>query len=163
MPASSRLPELGSRGEGWVALQLVLFVLVALSAAAPVEWPERVAGTLAVAGLILIGAGLLLLVAAVAPLVAAKAMTTLPRPRPGGVVAVGGVYGLVRHPIYGAILVLAVGAALVGSPLALVPAAVLAGVFDLKARLEEAWLEERDQRYAEYRARITRRFVPGIY
>jgi protein-S-isoprenylcysteine O-methyltransferase Ste14 len=162
MPASS-LPRLGRRGEGWLALQLVLFVLVGLAAAAPLQWPERVAGMLAVGGLILIAGGLLFLLAAVASLAAARAMATLPRPRAGSKVAVGGVYGLVRHPIYGAVLVLAVGAALVGSPLALMPAAVLAAVLDLKARLEEAWLEERDGAYEEYRARTGRRFVPGIY
>jgi protein-S-isoprenylcysteine O-methyltransferase Ste14 len=163
MPASSHLPSLGQRGEGWVALQAVLFVLVWLAAVARVEWPAKISGTLAVAGLIVIIAGLLLLLAAVASLVAAKAMTPLPRPRTGSDVAVGGIYGFVRHPIYGAVLVLASGAALVGSPLALLPAAALAVVFDLKARLEEAWLEERDRSYAVYRARTPRRFVPGLY
>jgi protein-S-isoprenylcysteine O-methyltransferase Ste14 len=163
MPASSRLPSLGRRGEGWFALQLVLMGLVALSALTGVYWPDAVAGTLAVIGLVLIVAALLLLVGAGISLVAARAITALPRPRAGSTVAQSGVYRIVRHPVYGAVLLIAVGWSLAESPLGLIPAALLAVVFDLKARLEEAWLEERHRDYGAYRRRTPHRFVPGIY
>jgi protein-S-isoprenylcysteine O-methyltransferase Ste14 len=58
---------------------------------------------------------------------------------------------------------MALGASLVESPLALIPAALLAVVVDFKARLEEAWLVERQPGYAAYRERTPRRFVPGVY
>jgi protein-S-isoprenylcysteine O-methyltransferase Ste14 len=163
MPASSRLPELGSRGQGWVALQVVLIALVILSALTNVYWPESVASTLTVVGLILIVAGLVFLVFAGVSLVVARAATVMPRPREGSSVAERGVYRLVRHPIYGAVLLIALGASLAESPLGLIPTALLAVVFDLKARLEEAWLEERDQGYASYRTRTPWRFLPGLY
>lgn len=51
---------------------------------------------------------------------------------------------------------------LVLSPLALVPTAALALVFELKARVEESMLAERFPEYAVYRARVRCRFVPGI-
>lgn len=163
MPASSRLPELGSTGQGWVALQSVLIVLVALSALTKVYWPESVAGTLTVVGLVLIAAGLALLLAAVGSLSYARAMTVMPRPREGSRVAQRGLYRAVRHPVYGAVLLIALGVSLAESPLGLIPAALLAVVFDLKARLEEAWLEQRDADYAAYRAATPWRFVPGLY
>jgi protein-S-isoprenylcysteine O-methyltransferase Ste14 len=163
MLASSRLPSLGSRGEGWFALQLALMALVGLSALTTVYWPDSVAGTLTTVGLILIAAGLVLLVAAAISLVSARAMTALPRPRTGSRVAEGGIYRVVRHPVYGAVLLIAIGWSLAESPLGLIPAALLAVVFDLKARLEEAWLEERRPEYAAYREQTPRRFVPGVY
>jgi protein-S-isoprenylcysteine O-methyltransferase Ste14 len=45
----------------------------------------------------------------------------------------------------------------------LIPTALLAVIFDLKARLEEAWLEEQYPGYAGYRNQTPRRFVPGVY
>jgi protein-S-isoprenylcysteine O-methyltransferase Ste14 len=166
MPASSRLrnpPRLGRRGEGWVALQSALFVLVVVSALSGVYWPDSVAGTLVVVGLMLILAGLALLVLAGISLLLARSMTVLPRPKEGAAVAESGVYRLVRHPVYGSVLLFVVGVSLAESPLGLIPAALLAVLFDLKARVEEAWLEERLPGYAGYRERTPRRFVPGVY
>jgi protein-S-isoprenylcysteine O-methyltransferase Ste14 len=166
MSASSRspeLPRLGPRGEGWVAIQLVLIALVPLSTLTGVYWPEQVAGVLTVVGIVLLLAGLLLLVLAFVRLVLARAMTVFPRPREHAALAERGVYRLVRHPVYGALILLAVGASLAESPLGLIPAALLTLVVDAKARLEEAWLVERQPAYAAYRERTPRRFVPGIY
>ncbi len=165
-PASSPLidlPRLGRRGEGWFALQLGLMVLVGLSALTGVYWPDSLTGVLVVVGLALIVAALVLLALAGISLLLARATTVFPRPREGAAVAESGVYRRVRHPVYGAVLLLAVGWSLAESPLGLIPAALLAVVFDLKARVEEAWLEERLPDYAGYRERTPRRFVPGVY
>ena len=166
MSASSRspdLPRLGPRGEGWVAIQLALIVLVPLSALTGVYWPERVAGAFTVVGIVLILIGLLLLLLAFARLTLARAMTVFPRPREHAALSERGVYRLVRHPIYGGLILMALGASLVESPLALIPAGLLAVVVDIKARLEEEWLVERQPGYAAYRERTPRRFVPGLY
>jgi protein-S-isoprenylcysteine O-methyltransferase Ste14 len=61
------------------------------------------------------------------------------------------------------VLLLAIGWSLAESPLGLIPTALLAVVFDLKARVEERWLEEKLPEYAQYRERTPRRFVPGLY
>jgi protein-S-isoprenylcysteine O-methyltransferase Ste14 len=124
-----------------------------------VYWPDAAAGWLAVAGLVLGLAGVVFLVASFLSL--GRALTPFPRPR-GGVVE-RGVYQAVRHPIYGAILLIALGWSLAESPLGLVATALLAVLFDLKARLEEQWLEERGGAYADYRRRTPWRFVPGLY
>lgn len=161
--APRSLPRLGRRGEGWVALQSALIVLAGVSALGGVYWPDSVAGALVVVGLVLILAALVLLVLAGISLLLARSTTVFPRPREDAELAESGVYRRVRHPVYGGVLLLAVGWSLAESPLGLIPTGLLAVVFDLKARVEEAWLEERLPGYAQYRERTPRRFVPGLY
>ncbi len=91
------------------------------------------------------------------------ALTPLPRPRDGATLVEHGVYGRVRHPIYGGLVIAAAGWALLSaSTLALAMTGVLFVFFDLKARREERWLEERYPGYPAYRAR-TRRLLPALY
>jgi protein-S-isoprenylcysteine O-methyltransferase Ste14 len=166
MPASSRLrspPRLGRRGEGWFALQLGLMVLAGLAPLTGVYWPDSVAGVLVIVGIALILAAVVLLAFAAISLLLARSTTVFPRPRKEATLAETGVYRRVRHPVYGSVLLLAVGWSLAESPLGLVPTVLLAVVFDLKARVEEAWLEERLPGYAGYRERTPRRFFPGVY
>ena len=74
-----------------------------------------------------------------------------------------GVFGLVRHPMYGGLVIAALGWGLVmASPTALAGALVLGVFFDLKSRREEAWLAEQFAGYAAYRRR-TRRLIPWLY
>jgi protein-S-isoprenylcysteine O-methyltransferase Ste14 len=138
-------------------------VLVGVSALTGVYWPDSVAGVFVVIGLVLILAGFVLLAAAGVSLLVARSTTVFPRPREGAMLADSGVYRRVRHPVYGAVLLIALGWSLAESPLGLLPTAALAVVFDLKARVEEAWLEERFAGYSQYRERTPRRFVPGVY
>jgi protein-S-isoprenylcysteine O-methyltransferase Ste14 len=74
-----------------------------------------------------------------------------------------GPYARIRHPIYTGLILALLGTALATTLYGLIPAAVLAFVFDLKARLEEGWLLERYPSYGEYRTRTRSRFVPGVY
>jgi protein-S-isoprenylcysteine O-methyltransferase Ste14 len=157
------LPRLGRRGEGWVALQFALIVLVGLSGLTGVYWPEPIAGTLVVVGLALVLVGLAFLTLAGISLLLARSTSVFPRPREDATLADSGVYRHVRHPIYGAVLLLGLGWSLAEAPLGLIPTALLAVVFDLKARVEELWLEERLPAYARYRRRTPRRFIPGVY
>jgi protein-S-isoprenylcysteine O-methyltransferase Ste14 len=163
MPASSRLPRLGRRGEGWFAIQVALMALVGLAVLVDVYWPDSVAGVFGILGLVLIAVALVLFAFAGVSLLLARAVTVFPRPRERSTLAQRGVYRIVRHPVYGAILLIAIGWSLAVAPLGLIPTGLLAIVFDLKARLEEAWLAEQHADYAAYRERTPRRFVPGLY
>ena len=156
-----RLPSLGGRGEGWFLLQLVLFAAVAAAGLAGPAWGSvaRTAGE--VLGAILIGAGGLLSVRGVLDL--RENLTPFPKPLPGASLVDSGSYGLVRHPIYGGLILGAAGWGLfTASLLALLLALGLAVFFDLKSRREEVWLAEQFADYGTYRSR-TRRMLPWIY
>jgi protein-S-isoprenylcysteine O-methyltransferase Ste14 len=156
------LPSLGRRGEGWVAIQIML---VWLTIAVGFGWNDAWAGVarpvsavvgivVGVVGAVLIGRGKVDL---------GRAFTPLPHPRAEAGLVETGVYGLVRHPIYGGVVLLAVAWGLVrASPPALFMAVVLLAFFRLKSAREEAWLIERHPGYATYRAR-TKRMLPFVY
>jgi protein-S-isoprenylcysteine O-methyltransferase Ste14 len=115
----------------------------------------------AVAGGALIAAGLALGYLGIKDL--DRSLSPLPRPRDTAVLIQDGVYRRLRHPIYAALILLAVGwGLLMASLLALGLAVALAVLLDLKARREEVWLRERYPGYATY-ATQTKRFVPGVY
>ena len=156
-----QLPDLGRRGEGWVLVQIVLFLAIALAGALGPAWSgsARVA-TLAVGALLAV-AGLLLAARGVLDL--NDNLTPFPRPIPDGRLIDTGAYALVRHPIYGGLVTGAFGWGLAtASPAAILGAGLLLGFFDLKSRREEIWLAERYHEYGAYRTR-TRRLLPWIY
>ena len=157
----TRLPTLGPRGEGWVVLQFALLALVGLAGLAGPAWAGAALVVTRVLGAALIVGGLVLAVRGIVDL--REALTPLPHPREGASLVDTGSYRLVRHPIYGGIVLGAAGYALLtASPLAIVGAAVLFGLLRLKSAREEVWLEQRYAGYAAYRAR-TRRMIPGVY
>lgn len=82
----------------------------------------------------------------------------------GHELATGGPFGLMRHPIYMGINLLALGTALwVPSAIEIIAAILLIAGSDLRARLEEKLLADAfGERYRIYMGR-TKRFVPGIY
>jgi protein-S-isoprenylcysteine O-methyltransferase Ste14 len=158
---SSRLPDLGSRGQGWVVLQGALLLGLAASAAFARPWPDAGSVPRLTTGAAVILAGLALLLAGSRALGAS--LTPLPRPREGAAFRDDGIYGRARHPIYGGVLLLALGMSLFTSPVALLPMALLVVLFEGKSRREEAWLLDRYEGYAAYRERVRRRFLPGLW
>jgi protein-S-isoprenylcysteine O-methyltransferase Ste14 len=107
------------------------------------------------------GAGALLALRGVVDL--GSAMTPLPRPREGAQLVDSGAYRLVRHPVYGGIVLAALGWGLAAaSPAAIVLAVGLLAFFRLKSAREEAWLAEAYPGYDTYRTR-TRRMIPFLY
>src|SRR5438094_198258 len=161
MPSGSRLPELGRRGEGWVVLQLLLFAAIAGCGFVGVYWPHSVESFFTVLGLVVALAGAVVLLLGVAAI--GRPFTALPRPHPRAQLRQGGIFGFVRHPIYGGVILVALGWSIAEAPLGLIPTVLLAVLLDLKARREEAWLVERYADYAGYRARTPHRFVPWLY
>lgn len=100
--ASTRLPSLGRRGEGWVALQGLVIALVVLTGILSPRWPPGVRLWLAIAALVPLGVGLRLAIGGLRGL--GSQMTALPMPVAGGRLRQGGAYALVRHPMYGGVL-----------------------------------------------------------
>jgi protein-S-isoprenylcysteine O-methyltransferase Ste14 len=155
-----RIPTLGRRGEGWVLAQAVAIMAIVVAGIVGPAWPATTVALLVVIGVALAAAGLVLLGAGIVAL--GSALTPCPRPLERASLREDGVYRLVRHPIYGGLFLLGLGWALMSSPVALVPTAALAVVFELKARVEESMLAERFPDYPAYRSRVRWWFVPGI-
>ena len=158
----SRLPTLGPRGEGWVAIQGVLLVAeVALGLAAGPAWDGGARVVTTVLGLTAMALGALLGGRGIFDL--RDSLTALPHPLEGASLIEHGAYRLVRHPIYGGIVIGSAGfGLLMAAPLAIAGAAMLLAFFRLKSAREEAWLEKSYPGYSAYRAR-TRRMLPGLY
>lgn len=160
---SSRLPALGRRGEGWVAGQVLLMAAVFLSALVG----RSLTGGYAVAALAIGGVlfvlGLLLL--AWAGLRLGSSLTPFPAPRTDQrSVKTAGPYRLVRHPMYGGGILIALGWSIIfATVIGVVLTGVLAVFLDLKARREEAWLSERLDGYSVYRSRTPHKLIPFLY
>ncbi|MBI2782456.1 MAG: isoprenylcysteine carboxylmethyltransferase family protein [Chloroflexi bacterium] len=163
---TNRIPSLGPRGEGWVALQVVCFGLIAVALAyAPPETDTDMAaiGTRQIMGYMVGMIGAVLLGAGIAELRRAKALTAVPHPLPGATLVERGPYRFVRHPIYGGLILGALGLAVITPwPGTFAAVGLLAVVLDLKRRREEAWLGDRYPGYAAYRGR-TRALIPFLY
>lgn len=154
-------PDLGPRGEGWFAIQVVLLAAVGLAGGLGPNWsgPARFVGLIVGAGLISVGG--VLAFRGVIDL--RENLTVFPRPLSGARLVDTGAYRFARHPIYGGLILGALGWALVTASLvALGAAVVLALFFRLKSGREEIWLADQFDGYDAYRAR-TRRFVPWLY
>lgn len=147
------------RGEIWVAGQAVLLAAVVLAPrrlpGLP-ELPEAVRTPLGLAGVAVGAAGTGVALAGARAL--GPNLTPFPRPREQGQLVQSGVYGVVRHPIYSGILLIALAWSLLrASPPSLLLSLLLALFFDRKARREELWLREKYPEYAEYARRVPRR------
>ena len=157
----TRLPSLGGRGEGWVAAQLLLALVLLRAATVGPAWRGTPRIATSVAGLAVMGGGILFAARAVRDL--GRSLTPLPRPRDGAELVQTGTYASVRHPIYGGLVLASAGwGLLTASPAALALVPVVAAFFWLKSAREEAWLAERFPGYEAYRLR-TSRLLPGIW
>jgi protein-S-isoprenylcysteine O-methyltransferase Ste14 len=156
------LPQLGRRGGGWVAAQLILLVAIGASALLGLGPRGALAWVAYLAGGALLALGVVLLVAGGAGL--GSALTPYPVPRSGEPLRTSGVYGLVRHPIYGGVILVALGWSIAfATPVGLALTLVLALFFELKSRREEHLLEQIHPDYPEYRRRTRRRFIPYLW
>ena len=94
---------------------------------------------------------------AVAALQLGSGLTPWPTPRAGARLVTTGVFALVRHPIYAALLALCFASALAsGSPVRLLFALALFVLIRRKVRYEEGLLARRYADYAAYAKRVKR-------
>lgn len=116
--------QLGQRGEAWFAAQAVLLLLVVVP-------PEPLRPLLSTVGWLATAAGLGLVVAGQQAL--GTNLTPLPQPRKSATLSTGGIFGYVRHPMYGGLVLAALGYGLAsGDELRLLMAIALFFVLDAK-------------------------------
>ena len=150
-----RIRESGSssrknRGAGWVAAQFALLAAILVLGAFPPIWPDPVR----FAGFPLILLGVVFGIWAGRTL--GSALTPYPLPSDKATLVERGPYGLVRHPIYVAGLLVFLGYGLLASVPATVAVVALAILWHSKAGVEERHLAGRFPGYAEYRRRVPR-------
>ncbi len=154
----------GDRGEWYVVVQFILFGIIFLIPflGPPLgRWPGPwdVGGV--VVGLVLGGIGLLFAAAGLIHL--GRNLTAVPHPKEDAQFVDGGIYGLVRHPIYFGIISATFGWGLImNNVLVLLMGFVLFLFFDLKTRREEKWLAVKFTEYREYQRQV-RKLIPLIY
>ena len=87
-----------------------------------------------------------------------------PRPRVGGFLITTGLYGIVRHPAYSGIVIAALGYSLwTNDAIRCTLTVALLIFFDFKSSIEEKWLEKKFPEFIDYKKRVTKKFIPGIY
>ena len=140
-----------------VTLQFVLITMLVVIPQGTL-WPTGlIAGV--TAGAMLLGG---LVLGVVSTITLGRALTPNPIPRPDGHLETGGVYGLMRHPIYSAVLLAMLGVTVWGaSTWHLVFFFLLVMLLSVKARAEERLLIERYEGYLDYAGRVGR-FIPGV-
>lgn len=155
----------GQRGEYLVLLQGGLMVgFVLLPTVRPIAlaglpklglyglW--AIAGLLALFAIVLIGKGLLDL---------GNNLTPLPYPKSDGELVQSGMYGIVRHPLYSGLILLALAWTIAQLSLShLVWAIVGILFFNVKASREEAWLTEKYPGYSSYQQHV-KKLIPWVY
>ena len=156
-----RIPPLGPRGEGWTFTQVVLMLAITIAGVAGPAWPGDASLVRRGVGLLIAIGGQFLFIPGLVGL--GQSLTPFPRPLERGRLEVGGVYRRVRHPIYGGLMLIALGWSVITSPLALVFTFVLVLLLEVKSRLEESMLVQRFPEYDAYRVRVRWRFVPGVH
>ncbi len=168
-PGKPRLESEAPLGARWwsvdkmfVVAQLGLLAVIALGPRklGP-EWPAPWATAAVALGVALGLVGGILTLAGAVHL--GSNLTPFPRPKTDAALIRSGAYRIVRHPIYGGLILMAFGWALfVHGNLTLLYALTLLVLLDAKARHEERWLVAKFGNYPDYKRRV-RRLIPFLY
>jgi protein-S-isoprenylcysteine O-methyltransferase Ste14 len=146
----------------WLAGQAVLLVV----AFVVIPATDGIAGRLLVtgtrpAGYTIAAAGAI--IGVVSMLRLGRQLVPQPTPVQGGELIESGIYGVVRHPIYLAVLLLIAGVVVRSLSLAgLAVLLVAIGFFDRKSAYEETLLTHAYPEYEDYRSRVRWKLVPGV-
>jgi len=143
----------------WILIQSILLLSILF-------WPFKIELYLPAIvkdiGIFFLVGGFILVVVAVKAL--KDNLKPSPKPKVGGKLITTGLYSIVRHPAYGAILISALGLSLwIGDGARLMLLVCLFLFFDAKSRMEEKWLEKTYLVYNEYKRKVTKKFIPWLY
>ncbi|MBD2092311.1 isoprenylcysteine carboxylmethyltransferase family protein [Microcoleus sp. FACHB-1515] len=154
----------GDRGEYWVVAQALLivgFVLLPVYQPAGFRVPYALIYVTLPIALILFTGGILLAVRGLSEL--GDNLTPLPHPKDSGTLVQTGVYSVVRHPLYGAIVLAMFSWAVLQLSVTHLMGAIAAfAFFNAKASREEIWLSAKHPEYATYRQQV-KKLLPWIY
>jgi protein-S-isoprenylcysteine O-methyltransferase Ste14 len=149
MPGSSS----SDRGAGWVWGQFALMAVILALGVVPPRWPDWVR----VLGIPILLAGIVVFVWAARTL--GSSFTPYPRPLQEGALVEHGPYRFVRHPVYGAGVLVLLGYGLLTSVVATAAVPAIAVLWWLKSSVEERHLAARFPAYDDYKRRVRRRIL----
>lgn len=145
------------RGGWWVVAQFALFGLVLVALTQNTD----PAPSLQIIGWVLVA--LALAVGGAGAWMIRRRITAMPAPLDGAVLMESGPFSLVRHPIYGGLVLGFLGLSIKGGNVyALVASLLLLPFFYAKTEHEERLLIERFPEYGGYRDRVPKRFLPWV-
>ncbi|GLI59508.1 hypothetical protein VaNZ11_001400 [Volvox africanus] len=144
----------GKRGEQWLFAQLVAIGMLVFP-------PLTLKGLVDFVATLALTTGLVFIATAFFNL--GRSISPLPEPRKKHQLVVSGIYGYVRHPMYGGLLLAGFGlAVLTRNETRLAILALLWWVLENKVTVEEKALAARYPEYAEYKAKVKKLF-PFVY
>lgn len=147
------------KGWNWILVQGLLFLLILLTPRLfPLSLPIllRVSAWLFIGFAAYLGSGALLALG--------RSLSIFPRPLDDAELVRSGPYRLLRHPIYGALILGTFGWSLWREHFpGLILSVILAVFFDRKSRHEERLLLQRYPDYADFQRKVRRRLIPWIY
>ncbi len=154
----------GARGEWYLAVQILIFLLIAFGPQSLPGLPSWQVETLSISYIVGIGIWLIGLFLAFGGLFnLGRNLSPLPYPKEDAFLVRHGVYGIVRHPIYSGLILLTFGWGLSrGSTAMLLYSLLLFIFFEIKSRREEGWLREKYAGYRSYSERV-KKLIPYIY
>jgi len=147
--------QVGARGELYVAGQLLLLFLVIIAPAL-----EGLLEDLGLPlGLLFCAGGLGIGGKGVVDL--GRNLTPWPKPIDNAVLKTGGVYGVVRHPLYGGLLLTCFGLSVIGMSFPrLFFTTLLYALLNAKAEMEEEFMTEAFKDYRRYQETTRNRLIP---
>ncbi|KAG2440000.1 hypothetical protein HXX76_004117 [Chlamydomonas incerta] len=146
--------SMGRRGEGWLLATLAALTMLVFP-------PLTLKGLVDFAATLALTSGAIFIVTALFTL--GRNLSPLLQPRKKHSLVASGIYGYVRHPMYGGLLLVATGfTILTRNETRLAILALLWYIMERVVVTEERALSERYPEYAEYKAKV-KKFLPFIY
>ncbi|GIL77202.1 hypothetical protein Vretimale_3118 [Volvox reticuliferus] len=144
----------GKRGEQWLFAQVVAIGMLVFP-------PLTLKGLVDFVATLALTTGLVFIATAFVNL--GRSISPLPEPRKKHQLVVSGIYGYVRHPMYGGLLLAGFGlAVLTRNETRLAILALLWWVLENKVAVEEKALAARYPEYEEYKTKV-KKFFPFLY
>lgn len=146
------------RIEKWLMLQQTIFILIIIATffiqIPLLNWIRGLGAFLFIIGL---------MISFIAFIQLGSSFTPFVKPVEQGKLQTTGIYQYVRHPMYSAISMIALGWSFFwGSLLSILLTLIYLFVVDRKASEEEKWLTKKYPEYENYRTRV-KKFIPFIY
>ena len=149
-------PALGARGGGWVLAQFAALFLVVFP-------PTAITLAIQVLGIFALLAGIALAAAGVGS-IGVRSLSPFPVPRRSNQLSERGAYALVRHPMYGGLILFSAGAAAASaSPGRAAAALALFLILENKILLEEKGMRRKHGASYEAYAARTRKAIPFLW